>query len=116
MDKIIANYLECTDSTGNITSSFPVNAETFDYIQTNNYITELLGKGLCSNGKNIVLTGCEITSTGRNSGYVFINSDSSGEIVYYAGKSGAASSSDRCIVDSTSMSGNITGGDITYSN
>lgn len=50
MDKVLGKYLNQTDT------DFPLYCETFDYIQNNNFITEMLGNIA---GDKCFIYGCE---------------------------------------------------------
>ena len=65
-DKVLGNYLV---QTGN---EFPLDCETFDYIQNNNFITEILGNIA---GDQCFIYGCQKTGTEYQSGYVFLRTD-----------------------------------------
>lgn len=77
-EKIIGNYLTQSNS------SFPLDCETLDYIQSNAALLEVLGNIA---GDRIILAGCNVQSSMRGEGYVYIRSDSAlrGEVFYFAG-------------------------------
>ena len=66
MDKVLGKYLNQPDN------DFPLDCETFDYIQNNNFITEILGNIA---GDKCFIYGCEKSGTNYASGYVFLRTD-----------------------------------------
>ncbi len=70
---------------------FPVDAELFDSLQTNNLITTIIGN---LGGDQVILYGCELEPGGatRKPGYVFLRTAAvpTGEVLYWEG--GAVSS------------------------
>lgn len=77
-DKVLGNYLGQKDS------DFPLDCETFDYIQNNNFITEILGNIA---GNMCFIYGCEKNGTEYKPGYVFLRTDEhpEGEILPFDG-------------------------------
>lgn len=65
---------------------FPVDCETFDYLQTNMHVVSILGNLA---GDKAVLLGCEQTDNGRkrSEGYVFLctKEHPEGEVLYWEG-------------------------------
>ena len=103
MDKVIGKYLNQPDS------DFPLDCETFDYIQNNNFITEMLGNIA---GDKCFIYGCEKSGTNNYaSGYVFLRTTDhpEGEILPFGG----GSSSGRVYINSQEVS--VTANDKTYS-
>ena len=79
MDKVLGKYLEQTDN------DFPLDCETFDYIQNNNFITEILGNIA---GDKCFIYGCEKSGTDNYApGYVFLRTTNhpEGEILPFEG-------------------------------
>ena len=62
-DKVLGNYL------GQEGNDFPLDCETFDYIQNNNFITEILGNIA---GDTCFIYGCKKNGTNYEPGYVFL--------------------------------------------
>ena len=103
MDKVIGKYLNQTDN------DFPLDCETFDYIQNNNFITEMLGNIA---GDKCFIYGCEKSETNNYApGYVFLRTTEhpEGEILPFGG----GSSSGRVYINSQEVS--VTANDKTYS-
>ena len=78
MDKVLGKYLEQTDN------DFPLDCETFDYIQNNNFITEILGNIA---GDTCFIYGCKKNGTNYEPGYVFLRTGDhpEGEILPFGG-------------------------------
>ena len=103
MDKVLGKYLNQTDN------DFPLDCETFDYIQNNNFITEMLGNIA---GNKCFIYGCEKSGTNNYApGYVFLRTTDhpEGEILPFGG----GSSSGRVYINSQEVS--VTANDKTYS-
>ena len=101
-DKVLGNYLGQKDS------DFPLDCETFDYIQNNNFITEMLGNIA---GDKCFIYGCEKSGTNNYApGYVFLRTTDhpEGEILPFGG----GSSSGRVYINSQEVS--VTANDKTY--
>ncbi|MEZ3475331.1 MAG: tail fiber protein [Alistipes sp.] len=85
MKSTLGNYLTQSNK------DFPVDAETFDYIQRNQAMLAVLGNIA---GDKAILLGCEPeqNNTSRREGYVFIRTKEfpEGEILYWEGGSVAA--------------------------
>lgn len=77
MDFIQGNY------TGQSNYSFPMDCETLDYIQTNNYMSQIIGN-IC-NADCVILSGCGANGNGRGTGYVFVKTidHPEGEVLFY---------------------------------
>lgn len=75
---IVGNY---TKQTG---GRFPIDAETFDAIQSNQAILAALGNIA---GRRAIIYDCEVVSTYRNPGYIFVATDEYplGEILWFPG-------------------------------
>ena len=88
MDKVLGKYLNQPDN------DFPLDCETFDYIQNNNFITEILGNIA---GNMCFIYGCEKNGTEYKPGYVFLRTDEhpEGEILPFEG--GPLDSGELCI-------------------
>lgn len=94
MDKVLGNYLNQPDN------DFPLDCETFDYIQNNNFITEILGNIA---GDKCFIYGCEKSETNNYApGYVFLRTTDhpEGEILPFGG----GSSSGRVYINSQEVS------------
>ena len=80
MERIIGNYLIQGDA------HFPVDAETFEYIQSNTTLVQVLGNAF---GDKVVLKGCEPANNGahRSPGFVFLRTVDypDGEVLYWTG-------------------------------
>lgn len=79
MDKVLGKYLDQPDS------DFPLDCETFDYIQNNNFITEMIGNIA---GDKCFIYGCEKSGTDNYApGYVFLRTTNhpEGEILPFVG-------------------------------
>lgn len=103
MDKVLGKYLNQLDN------DFPLDCETFDYIQNNNFITEILGNIA---GDKCFIYGCEKSGTNNYApGYVFLRTTDhpEGEILPFSG----GSSSGRVYINSQEVS--VTVNDKTYS-
>ena len=102
MDKVLGKYLNQPDN------DFPLDCETFDYIQNNNFITEILGNIA---GDKCFIYGCEKSGTNYASGYVFLRTTDhpEGEILPFSG----GSSSGRVYINSQEVS--VNANDKTYS-
>ena len=102
MDKVLGKYLE---QPGN---DFPLDCETFDYIQNNNLITEILGNLA---GDKCFIYGCEKNGRTYNSGYAFLRTKEhpEGEILPLD----KGTSSGRLYINSEEVS--VTVNDKTYS-
>lgn len=87
-DKVLGNYL------GQPNSDFPLDCETFDYIQNNNFITEILGNIA---GDKCFIYGCEFDGTKYEPGYAFLRTPEhpEGEILPFEG--GPLDSGELCI-------------------
>lgn len=87
-DKVLGNYLGQKDS------DFPLDCETFDYIQNNNFITEMLGNIV---GDQCFIYGCEFDGTNYEPGYAFLRTPEhpEGEILPFEG--GPLDSGELCI-------------------
>lgn len=87
-DKVLGNYLK---QEGN---DFPLDCETFDYIQNNNFITEMLGNIV---GNECFIYGCEFDGTRYKPGYAFLRTPEhpEGEILPFEG--GPLDSGELCI-------------------
>lgn len=87
-DKVLGNYL------GQPNSDFPLDCETFDYIQNNNFITEILGNIA---GDKCFIYGCEFDGTEYEPGYAFLRTTEhpEGEILPFEG--GPLDSGEICI-------------------
>ena len=88
MDKVLGKYLEQTDN------DFPLDCETFDYIQNNNFITEILGNIA---GDKCFIYGCKFDGTNYEPGYAFLRTPEhpEGEILPFEG--GPLGSGELCI-------------------
>ena len=102
MDKVLGKYLNQPDN------DFPLDCETFDYIQNNNFITEILGNIA---GDKCFIYGCEKSGTNYASGYVFLRTTDhpEGEILPFGG----GVSSGRVYINSQEVS--VSANDKTYS-
>lgn len=78
MDKIEGNYLA---QDGN---DFPLDCETFDNIQKNTHMAEILGN---IGGPKLFLTGCEKDGSNYSAGYVFVKTTAypDGEVLRWPG-------------------------------
>ena len=79
MDKVLGKYLDQPDN------DFPLDCETFDYIQNNNFITEMIGNIA---GDKCFIYGCEKSGTDNYApGYVFLRTANhpEGEILPFVG-------------------------------
>lgn len=78
MDKIIGNY------TSQPHSSFPLDCETMEYIQSNHQLAEMLG---AIAGDRIILSGCNKVGAKYQPGYVFLCTRDypQGEVLAFAG-------------------------------
>lgn len=87
-DKVLGNYLKQPGS------DFPLDCETFDYIQNNNFITEMLGNIA---GDKCFIYGCEWNGTEYEPGYAFLRTTEhpEGEILPFTG--GWVDSGELCI-------------------
>lgn len=87
-DKVLGNYL--VDDR----NDFPLDCETFDYIQNNNFITEILGNIA---GDQCFIYGCEFDGTRYKPGYAFLRTPEhpEGEILPFEG--GPLDSGELCI-------------------
>ena len=87
-DKVLGNYLAQQDN------DFPLDCETFDYIQNNNFITEMLGNIV---GNECFIYGCEFDGTRYKPGYAFLRTPEhpEGEILPFEG--GPLDSGELCI-------------------
>lgn len=102
MDKVLGKYLDQTDN------DFPLDCETFDYIQNNNFITEILGNIA---GDTCFIYGCKKNGTNYEPGYVFLRTGDhpEGEILPFGG----GVSTGRVYIDSQKVS--VTANGKTYS-
>lgn len=77
MDCIKGNY------TGQPNYSFPMDCETLEYIQNNNYISQIIGN-VCD-ASCVILSGCGVNGNGMGSGYVFVKTAEypEGEVLPY---------------------------------
>lgn len=99
MDKVLGKYLNQTDN------DFPLDCETFDYIQNNNFITEMLGNIA---GDKCFIYGCEKSGTDNYApGYVFLRTKEhpEGEILPFVG----GKSSGRVYINSQEESVTVNG-------
>ena len=87
-DKVLGNYL------GQEGNDFPLDCETFDYIQNNNFITEILGNIA---GDKCFIYGCKFDGTNYEPGYAFLRTPEhpEGEILPFEG--GPLDSGELCI-------------------
>ena len=87
-DKVLGNYLKQPGS------DFPLDCETFDYIQNNNFIIEMLGNIA---GDKCFIYGCEWNGTEYEPGYAFLRTTEhpEGEILPFTG--GWVDSGELCI-------------------
>ena len=87
-DKVLGNYLVKDRN------DFPLDCETFDYIQNNNFITEMLGNIA---GDKCFIYGCEFDGTRYKPGYAFLRTAEhpEGEILPFEG--GPLDSGELCI-------------------
>ena len=87
-DKVLGNYLAQSNN------EFPLDCETFDYIQNNNFITEMLGNIV---GDKCFIYGCEFDGTRYKPGYAFLRTPEhpEGEILPFEG--GPLDSGELCI-------------------
>ena len=87
-DKVLGNYLDKNRN------DFPLDCETFDYIQNNNFITEMLGNIV---GDKCFIYGCEFDGTNYEAGYAFLRTPEhpEGEILPFEG--GPLDSGELCI-------------------
>ena len=78
MDKVLGKYLNQPDN------DFPLDGETFDYIQNKNFITEILGNIA---GDKCFIYGCNKSGTSYSSRYVFLRTTDhpEGEILPFGG-------------------------------
>lgn len=78
MDKIEGNYL---NQDGN---DFPLDCETFDNIQKNTHMAEILGN---IGGPKLFLTGCKKSGNNYSAGYVFVKTSAypDGEVLRWPG-------------------------------
>lgn len=85
MDKIIANY------TSQPHSSFPLDCETMEYIQSNHQLAEMLG---AIAGDRIILSGCNKVGAKYQPGYVFLCTRDypQGEVIPFSGSDKAFTS------------------------
>lgn len=103
MDKVLGKYL--VDDR----NDFPLDCETFDYIQNNNFITEVLGNIA---GDKCFIYGCKKSGSNYEPGYVFLRTDEhpEGEILPF---SGGTSSEGKVYINSEAVS--VNANDKTYS-
>ena len=87
-DKVLGNYLDKNRN------DFPLDCETFDYIQNNNFITEILGNIA---GDKCFIYGCKFDGTNYEPGYAFLRTTEhpEGEILPFEG--GPLDSGELCI-------------------
>lgn len=87
-DKVLGNYLDKDRN------DFPLDCETFDYIQNNNFITEILGNIA---GDKCFIYGCKFDGTRYEPGYAFLRTTEhpEGEILPFEG--GPLDSGELCI-------------------
>ena len=78
LNKMIGNYLVQQNN------NFPLDCETLDYLQTNQHMAEMIG---VIAGNKIILSGCDISGSTRQAGYVFVKTIDfpNGEVLRFEG-------------------------------
>lgn len=78
MEKILGNFLAQPNN------DFPLDCETLDYLQKNIHMAEMLG---AIAGDKIILSGCGVSGSWREKGYVFLMTDDfpEGEVLHFMG-------------------------------